>query len=131
MITSNGEVQLQSLGAIFSIPVITYYLCQSITLKEAATVFTLGSLFGVSPGLIFAGVYWVPLPFIMYVSSVSLAHLFEYLFVCAYHPDELCWSSFLIDQSSAYVAAHIFSICEYFLELYFIPGAWKITTPSI
>ena len=77
--------------------VVGTFLSQTITAKETVTVCILGSLVGVFPGLISAEIYWVPLPFLMYMCSLSMAHLFEYLFVCAYHPDELNWSSFLLD----------------------------------
>lgn len=50
------------------------------------------------------------------MSSMSIAHIFEYLFVCAYHFKELKWDSFLINQSSAYVIAAVVSWIEFYFE---------------
>ena len=71
----------------------------------------------------YAGIYSIPLPLLLYAMSVSVAHLFEYLFVCAYHPEELSWESFLIDQSKEYILAHCFALLEYAIELYLMPSS--------
>ena len=62
----------------------------------------------------------IPTPFQFYMSSVGFYHLFEFLFVCSNHPTELCWESFLIDQSMAYVGAQAFCIAEFFIKEYII-----------
>ena len=62
----------------------------------------------------------IPIPFQFYMASVGFYHLFEFLFVCSHHPTELCWESFLINQSKAYVGAQTFAIAEFFIEDYYI-----------
>ena len=51
------------------------------------------------------------------MASMSLAHLWEYLFVARFHTKDLAWKDFLIDQSKAYVFSFLFSQTEFWLEL--------------
>ena len=97
-----------------------------VTHAEIATTIMMGFVFGMLPGLLMSGVYFVPLPLILYGCSVSIAHLFEYLFVCGYHCDELEWDSFLINQSNEYILAHCFALAEYAVELLLIPSWLKL-----
>ena len=53
--------------------------------------------------------------------SMALAHMFEYLFVCAFHYKELKWDSFLINHSKSYCIAAIVSWVEFYLELAIMP----------
>ena len=53
--------------------------------------------------------------------SMALAHMFEYLFVCAFHYKELKWDSFLINHSKSYCIAAIVSWVEFYLELAIVP----------
>ena len=73
----------------------------------------------------------MPLPLALYASSVSLAHLFEYLFVCSYHCDELSWESFLINYSTDYTLAHCAALIEYAVELNLVPSENKLELPGI
>ena len=73
------------------------FLAKTVSAAEVFTVAVLGALVGLFPGLLMAGVFGVPLPLLLYICSVSLAHLSEYLFVCCYHPEDLAWDSFLIN----------------------------------
>ena len=53
--------------------------------------------------------------------SMAIAHMFEYLFVCAFHYKELKWDSFLINHSNSYCIAAIVSWVEFYLELTYKP----------
>ena len=86
----------------------------------------LGLMFGLLPAVLISNVYFVPLPLALYLSSVSVAHLFEYLFVCGYHCDELCWDSFLINYSTDYKIAHCFALFEYLIEYHYVPSEYKV-----
>lgn len=61
----------------------------------------------------------------IYLSSMSIAHLFEYLFVCSFHFKDLKWESFLINQSNAYMIAAIVSWLEYYLEFRLVPSVMQ------
>lgn len=102
-----------------------------VTISEMATTIVLGFVFGMFPGLMMSGVYIIPLPLILYGCSVSIAHLFEYLFVCGYHCNELDWESFLINQSTEYILAHCFAVAEYAFELLLIPSWLKLDNSAI
>ena len=114
------------LGSSLCTILINARLIPVISILEIYTTMALGALFGCMPGAMIADVDWVPMPLLFYGCSISIAHLFEYLFVCAYHPDTLHWDSFLINQSLAYGLAHTFALAEYFVELLLIPDAFKI-----
>lgn len=98
---------------------------------EIVTVWLLGSLFGLAPSLLLCGIFYVPLPILVYSSSISVAHLGEYLFVCGYHSDELEWDSFLINQSAAYIFSHTFCLVEYAVELLLVPQYCKVDVPIL
>ena len=97
-----------------------------ITALEIFTVIVLAAIFSIFPAMLVCGIYSVPLSLLMYACSISVAHLFEYLFVCAYHPEDLDWESFLINQSKEYVFSHAFALSEFFVELYLVPGWLKV-----
>ena len=101
-------------------------LLRAVSLAEIGTIVVLGLMFGMFPGLLLSGVHLVPLPLALYASSVSLAHLFEYLFVCSYHCDELSWASFLINYSKDYTLAHCAALIEYVVEFYLVPSENKL-----
>ena len=103
----------------------------AVSVSEIVTTMILGLLFGLLPGLLMSGVYVVPLPLLLYGCSVSIAHLFEYLFVCGYHCDELDWESFLINQSTAYIMAHCFALAEYAVEYLLVPSWLKLDISSV
>lgn len=63
----------------------------------------------------------IPIRFQIYMCSLAVAHLAEYLFVASFHNKDLCWSSFLINQSKFYVLAHGIALNEYVIEHFFIP----------
>lgn len=44
---------------------------------------------------------------------MAVAHMGEYMFVLCFHPTELKWDSYLINQSKAYVFAALFSWTEF------------------
>ena len=66
----------------------------------------------------------IPLDLSIYMGSIALAHLGEFLFVARYHTKQLKWKSFLIDQSREYMLAHTFAFVEYLIDwvLSFILG---------
>lgn len=64
---------------------------------------------------------FVPIRFQIYLCSISIAHLAEYLFVASFHTSELKWDSFLINQSKHYILAHCIAVNEYAWEYYFAP----------
>lgn len=108
-----------------------HYLCNYVRCTVPLTLIILGNLSCLTVALPLAGFYSVPLPLLLYAWSISIAHLFEYLFVCGYHPEELSWKSFLIDQSKAYVGAHCFAMLEYAVELLLVPEWCKFKVASI
>ena len=105
-------------------------LSGKVSLLEIGTVWLLGSLFGLGPSLLLNGIVDIPLPMI-YIGSISVAHMGEYLFVCGYHPDILEWDSFLIFYSPDYVLAHCFAVVEYTVELLYVPQWCKIDVPFL
>ena len=96
-----------------------------VTVAEICTTMVLGFMFGMLPGMLISDIYVVPLPLLLYGCSISIAHLFEYLFVCGYHCTELDWESFLINQSREYIIAHSFALLEYLIEHYLVPSSLK------
>ena len=56
---------------------------------------------------------------------MTVYHLFEYLFVCAFHPSELKWDSFLLNQSKEYVLAAVVSWVEYAAEFHYKPSSMQ------
>lgn len=102
-----------------------------VDMSEIATIIILGCLLGLLPGVLLSGISTVPLPLILYGCSISVAHLFEYLFVCGYHCSELDWESFLINQSREYMLAHCFALVEYFVELLLVPSWLKIQNSAV
>jgi protein-S-isoprenylcysteine O-methyltransferase len=58
----------------------------------------------------------------IYLCSLAIAHLSEYLFVASYHTHQLNWDSFLINQSKFYVLAHAIAVTEYTLKYFFLPS---------
>lgn len=75
-----------------------------LPISHPATAFFLGYIFGIAPASL-ASHSPFALPLLMYLSSLSLYHFFEYLFVYVYHNKEIKWDSFLLNHSKAYVAA--------------------------
>lgn len=94
---------------------VSAYLTKYTGLTSHLTAFTLGYICGLTPSSLIYSRFVLPLPFLVYMSSMSIAHIFEYLFVCRFHYNELKWDSFLINQSKAYVFAAVFSWTEFYL----------------
>ena len=88
-----------------------------IPLKQGATTFVLGFLFGMAPLTLIGFTLSKPLPFQLqvYLASMAVAHMGEYMFVLCFHPSELKWDSYLINQSKAYMIAAVFSWVEFFV----------------
>ena len=57
--------------------------------------------------------------FKIYLISLCIYHISEYLNSLIYHFNKLDWSCFLIDQSFEWFIALISSLIEYFIEIYF------------
>ena len=116
-----SNTQLLPLCVILAF-VISAHLNNHSTFACHITAFCLGYLTGMTPfALVSASANKIPFAFIVYMSSMSVAHMFEYLFVCAFHFDELKWDSYLINQSKQYVAAAMVSWVEFYLEFGLIP----------
>mmetsp|Transcript_21983 Transcript_21983/g.21703 ORF Transcript_21983/g.21703 Transcript_21983/m.21703 type:complete len:182 (+) Transcript_21983:237-782(+) len=58
----------------------------------------------------------------LFMISLSIYHLLEYLFVLLHHFKDIKFDSFLINQGKHYTFAMTFSFCEYFYEYMFYPG---------
>jgi hypothetical protein len=76
---------------------VSAYLAKYTGLTQHITAFALGYICGLTPSSLIYSRFVVPLPFLVYMSSMSIAHIFEYLFVCRFHYNELKWDSFLIN----------------------------------
>lgn len=90
-------------------------------LAEILTSFILGFLF-------IAGLYLLSGKYMqlgIFISSLAVYHMAEYLFVCTYHYSTISFNSFLINQSWYYVSAQVFGFIEYFLEIWLL-GEYKI-----
>lgn len=59
--------------------------------------------------------------FQIYLCSLAVAHMGEYLFVASFHTYQLNWDSFLINQSKFYILAHGIALNEYIIEYFFVP----------
>jgi len=57
----------------------------------------------------------------IYMCTLAIAHLGEYLFVASFHTAQLKWDSYLINQSKFYILAHTIAINEYVLRYFFAP----------
>jgi len=55
----------------------------------------------------------------IYLISLCIYHISEYINSLIYHFNKLDWSCYLIDQSKEWFIAFILSIIEYFLEIFF------------
>ena len=79
--------------------------------------FLMAKIFGLSEsGIYFSIVELLPLSLSIYIASLGLAHIGEYLFVAHFYTEKLSWDSFLINQSKAYVIAQAVAIAEFSLE---------------
>jgi len=63
----------------------------------------------------------------IFLSSLSLYHMAEYLFVCSFHYKIISYNSFLINQSIYYMAATALGCLEYFVEYFFFTNKKEIT----
>lgn len=70
-------------------------------------------------------------PFGFYMILLSTFHFSEYFVTSLTNPSTLTISSFLIDQSSAYLVAISCSIIEYLLEAYLMPNFKKFNIISM
>ncbi len=83
----------------------------------AFTSSILGIIFGVSIVLFFL-MKFKPLP--IYLCSLSLFHFLEYWITAKYNPSRVNSKSFLINNGLEYTFAHLLSLIEVTIELYFI-----------
>ena len=84
-------------GSVASVGYASFMLMKHVPWSITLTLIILGFLFSLVIAFPMAGIFSVPLPLLMYTQSITVAHLFEYLFVCGYHPNLLEWDSFLIN----------------------------------
>lgn len=104
----------------------------AITLKVILHSVILGIMFTTGMSLIQAPNSEQHLtPIGLYLILLSSFHFGEYFVTSLTNPSTLSTSSFLIDQSSAYVIAISGSFVEYFLEVYFITGFKKFNLISL
>jgi protein-S-isoprenylcysteine O-methyltransferase len=92
---------------------------------------SLGGLFYI--GLTFIDSHLAPhfAPLGFYIILLSTFHFSEYFVTSITNPATLSLSSFLIDQSSAYIIAISSSFVEYLLEAYLIPDFKKFNVISM
>ncbi|KAH3714323.1 hypothetical protein Pelo_19170 [Pelomyxa schiedti] len=80
----------------------------------------LGLVFGAGVAVVFMAPSW--LNFALLGISMSVFHMWEWLFVALKRPHDLSGHSFLLDHSTEYTIAWGFCITEYLVERYFFPG---------
>lgn len=115
-----------ALLAFIAVPVtiVLAIVSSKSSLIQALTAFILGWVCGLAPSsLVYHTAFYtaLPLTFMVYMSSMCVAHMFEYLFVCAFHYKELKWDSYLINQSNAYAFSAVFSWVEFYFEQGLLP----------
>ena len=62
---------------------------------------------------------------LIYIISICIYHIAEYISVLIYHYDKLEFASFLIDQSLEWGIAMVSSFIEYLIEVYFFDFKFK------
>jgi protein-S-isoprenylcysteine O-methyltransferase len=67
----------------------------------------------------------------LWVAALAVFHLWEYLYVALFHPEELSFNSFLLNHSKPYTIAFIASVVEYFIERLLFPGMKSSTLTLI
>jgi len=87
--------------------------------RTTLTAFGLGIAVGLGFALAKFSVSLVD--FGLYLMAVSLFHLWEYTYVCIYHPSDVSVDSFMVNHSNAFNIALALSFVEYFLEWYRFP----------
>lgn len=58
----------------------------------------------------------------LYLVSMSVFHMWEYMYVVAYHPADLSSESFMVTHSRAFHVALVACVSEYFIEWLFFPS---------
>lgn len=59
--------------------------------------------------------YW---NFGVYLTALSIFHLLEFLLTATFHPRDVTFDSFLLNHSTAYQAAVVMALAEYWLEVW-------------
>ncbi|KYQ91104.1 prenylcysteine methyltransferase [Tieghemostelium lacteum] len=63
----------------------------------------------------------------LYLASLCVFHMWEYIWVSMYHPNKLSSDSFLLNHSPAFNIALAAGFTEYWVEWYFFPGMKQFT----
>jgi len=82
--------------------------------------FCLGAAVGIGYALAKLSVNFVDLG--LYLIAVSVFHLWEYLYVCIYHPSDISTDSFMVNHSKAALIAQVACWVEYSVEWCFFPS---------
>lgn len=73
---------------------------------------------------------WQPL-FGSHLAFMATFHLFEFLFVAVFHPDDLTTDSFFIYHSKEFTIANSCAVSEFWLEYFFFPSLKRFTWISM
>jgi len=95
--------------------------------RTAIIAFGLGIAIGL--GYVLATMSNLFVDFGLYLIAVSLFHLWEYIYVCIYHPLDVTADSFMVNHSRHFNIALVLGWAEYFIEWYRFPwlkGNWPI-----
>jgi len=82
--------------------------------------YALGAAFGLGIGLTFFSDSLKD--FGLYLISMSVFHMWEYMYVVTYHPNDLSSDSFMVTHSRAFHVALAACLFEYFFEWLFFPS---------
>eukprot|EP01111_Echinosteliopsis_oligospora_P017723 TRINITY_DN778_c0_g1_i1.p1 TRINITY_DN778_c0_g1~~TRINITY_DN778_c0_g1_i1.p1 ORF type:complete len:241 (-),score=64.36 TRINITY_DN778_c0_g1_i1:85-786(-) len=88
--------------------------------RSVVMSFCLGLVFATGVALF---IFFPPLSDLgLYLISMTIFHMWEYIYVAIYRSSELTSHSFMLDHSPAFHAALAACILEYFIELLFFPS---------
>jgi len=88
--------------------------------RAVLIAFGLGISFGL--GFTLAKLSTHLVDFGLYLISLSLFHLWEYLYVVVYHPENLTADAFMVNHSKEFNLALALGLTEYFIEWLFFPS---------
>jgi len=88
--------------------------------RAVTIAYALGIALGLGVGLALFSSSLVD--FGLYLISMSVFHLWEYMYVCIYHPTDLSAESFMVTHSKSFHIALAACVTEYFFEWIFFPS---------
>jgi len=88
--------------------------------RTVLIAYAIGLLLGLGIGLALLSESWVD--FGLYLIALSFFHLWEYLYVCLFHPSSVSAQSFMVNHSPQFNIALAASFVEYLLESKFFPS---------